>query len=148
MLKIYNELPYSLVQSFLEGWVNYQFCINTAMSSSLLRAIVLLRLIIKYVTCEIVNTEFYKTKNSIFICKPIFMKLSLNANIMKMQIFYKRKFDLKAHWSSYKATFMLCRSKLRDSPPPTTLSLFFTPSDLITTFTSVLLSFILFDIII
>ena len=35
--------------------------------------------------------------HSIFIYEPILIKISMNANIMKTQIFYKIKYDLKGH---------------------------------------------------
>ena len=43
---------------------------------------------------------------STFIYEPILMKLSMNANIVKEQIFHKIMYGLKSHWRSHKVTFM------------------------------------------
>jgi hypothetical protein len=41
-----------------------------------------------------------------FVYDPILLKLSMNANIVKMQIFYKIKYDLRGHSRSQIMTFL------------------------------------------
>ena len=43
---------------------------------------------------------------SIFVYEPILIKISMNANIMKMQNFLNIKYDLKGHWRSQKVFFV------------------------------------------
>ena len=39
----------------------------------------------------------YKNLSRTFVYGPIFMKISMNANIVKTQIFHKIKYDLNGH---------------------------------------------------
>ena len=45
--------------------------------------------------------------SNIFVFEPILLKLSMNANIVKMQSFYKIKYDLRGHSRSQKMTFLI-----------------------------------------
>ena len=45
-----------------------------------------------------------------FVYEPFLLKLSLNANIVKMQIFHKIKYDLRGHSRSQIMTFLIKKS--------------------------------------
>ena len=49
--------------------------------------------------------------SSIFVYEPILIKISMNANIMKTQIFHKIKYDLKCH-SRSQEVFSVFNNKL------------------------------------
>ena len=53
-----------------------------------------------YETLKLRDFSFFLS--STFICKPILIKISLNANIKKTQFFHKLKYDLKGHYRSHK----------------------------------------------
>ena len=45
-----------------------------------------------------------------FVNDPNLLKLSINANILKMQVFHKIKYDLRGHSRSQKLTFIIQNS--------------------------------------
>ena len=54
------------------------------------------------------NFSFFLSNT--FVYEPILLKLSINVNIVKMQIFHKIKYDLRGHSRSQKMTFLIKNS--------------------------------------
>ena len=67
-----------------------------------------------YITLKNSGTPWFRDfsfiLSSTFVYEPIMLKISMNANIVKTQIFYKFKYDLKGHSRLQTMTFLFKKS--------------------------------------